>query len=287
MITSTTKILGIIGDPISHSLSPVMQNAALVEAGLDYVYLAFHVRPADLLSAVDGLRSLGVAGFNVTIPHKEAIIPFLDRIEGDAAVMGSVNVVKRDGDRLIGYNTDGIGFIRSLRVDLGVDPMGKRAVILGAGGAARGGAFALAAAGVSHITIVNRTVSRGELLATELAESFPKTQVFVAASDDKRVGNELSASDLLVNTTSVGMKNVGTHEFDLSGLSSRTAVYDMVYIPAETELLRHARSRGCRTANGTGMLAGQGEEAFLLWSGVAAPEGIMRKTLDRHLARTC
>lgn len=282
-IRGTTRVLGIIGRPVTHSLSPAMQNAALEAIGLDYVYVPFPVEPEFLCPAVEGLRRLGIWGFNVTIPHKTAIIPFLDRITREAELAGAVNTVFREGDLFIGHNTDGIGFLASLREDLDRDPAGSTVLLLGAGGAARGALAVLAAAGTSRIIIANRTLERGRELAARFGSLFGSVRFDVCSLESGELSRTLRSADLLVNTTSVGMDGTEFAGISLSEMGPEGAVYDMVYVPAETPLLAAARELGLSCANGTGMLAGQGEAAFELWTGHEAPRNVMKRKLFEEL----
>lgn len=284
-ITGKTSVLGIIGWPVAHSLSPLMQNAALEAMGLDWIYVPFPVREEDLPRAVMGLKTLGVIGFNVTIPHKTAIIPLLDRITPEAALMGAVNTVKREGDEFVGYNTDGAGFIKSLREDLGCDPVGRRILVLGAGGAARAAVASLSQAGAAVVAIANRSPGRGEKLAGEFSAIFGGTQFAAKSLDISLFNSEVQNFDLLVNTTSVGMGESAFDGLDISRMKQTASVYDMVYAPWETPLLAQARKAGLSCANGIGMLVAQGECALSIWSGMEPPTGVMRKRILTVLNR--
>lgn len=283
-LTGRTRVLGIIGHPVSHSLSPLMHNAAFRALDLDCIYVPFPVKPAELPSAIMGIRALGIAGFNVTIPHKTTILGFVDDLSRDAELMGAVNTVIRDGDRLIGHNTDSIGFMRSLKDDLSIDPAGARVLILGAGGAARAALVGLAQAGISEVTVANRTSETAEELLALLDRSgFPVsgTHAELSIFSDR---DTMGTFDLVVNTTSVGMGNSAFEGFDVAMLKSVSSVYDMVYVPAETPLLKAARESSLKAANGAGMLAAQGEEAFRLWTGCEPPPGMMKETILNALA---
>lgn len=284
-ITGKTSVLGIIGWPVAHSLSPLMQNAALEAMGLDWIYVPFPVREEDLPRAVMGLKTLGVIGFNVTIPHKTAIIPLLDRITPEAALMGAVNTVKREGDEFVGYNTDGAGFIKSLREDLGCDPVGRRILVLGAGGAARAAVASLSQAGAAVVAIANRSHGRGEKLAGEFSAVFSGTQFAAKSLDISLFNSEVQNFDLLVNTTSVGMGESAFDGLDISRMKQTASVYDMVYAPWETPLLAQARKAGLICANGIGMLVAQGECALSIWSGMEPPTGVMRRRILTVLNR--
>jgi len=284
-VTGTTRVLGIIGWPVAHSLSPLMQNAALEAMGLDWVYVPFAVRQDELAHAVAGLRALGVAGFNVTIPHKTAIIPLLDRITSEARLMGAVNTVKRDGDELVGHNTDGPGFIRSLGEELGFDPAGRRVLILGAGGAARAAVASLAQAGAAAVVVANRSVAKGEELVEAFRASFGGTQFAVMSLDMPLINAEAQNFDLLVNTTSVGMGGTAFEGLDVTRMKPAASVYDMVFAPWETPLLADASRAGLWCANGIGMLVAQGECALAIWTGTEPPSGVMRRRILAVLER--
>ena len=278
-ITGQTKVLGIIGSPITHSLSPLMQNAAIEALGLDFIYVPFAVPADGLFAAVQGLRNLGVAGFNVTIPFKTAIIPYLDKLSPEAELMGAVNTVNREGDFLVGYNTDGAGLLRSLVEDLAFTPQGANVLILGAGGAARGAIAALCKAGVESVTIANRTRNKGEELLSRFKSVFPQVKFALSSLDVFGSPDLLHGIDLIVNTTSVGMNNTSFDGLDISLMTPSTRIYDMVYAPLETPLLKAAKAMGLKTANGIGMLVAQGEIAFAVWTGCAPPSGLMKSCL--------
>ena len=275
IITGTTRLLGIIGDPVGHSRSPQMQNRALVEAGLEWVYLPFHVLPERLEAAVAGLRALEIHGFNVTVPHKVAIVPLLDRLSPEAAEIGAVNTVLNDNGTLVGHNTDGFGLIASLEQDAGFDPHGGELVVVGAGGAARAAVHALCGAGAARVVIVNRTVGRASDLAEQYGARFPEVRIEVRPT----LPSSLARYDLLLNTTSVGMDG-SSLAADPATLGSSAVVYDMVYSPSESPLLAAARLMGLRRANGLGMLAAQGERAFTLWTGLTPPQGLRKAVLQ-------
>lgn len=277
-LSGKTRILGIIGHPVGHSLSPVMQNAALAACGLDYVYVPFDVHPDQLSVAVHGLRALGATGFSVTIPHKTAIIPFLDVLDESAEAAGAVNTVLNDNGCLIGYNTDGGGLVRSLADDLDFLPGAGTIILLGAGGAARGAVAALCRTGAERIIIVNRSPEKARQLAAELGKRSASAEILAPGSTEE-LSSYLAEAELLVNTTSVGMKHDRISLISLADLPATVKVYDMVYAPPMTPLLQDAAARGLRCANGLGMLAGQGELAFQIWTGVQPPQGVMKEVL--------
>ncbi len=281
MITGQTKNLGVIGYPIAHSLSPAMQNAALREAGLDYSYIAMPVAPEDLAAAVKGLQSLGFRGFNVTIPHKTAILPLLDTVDEDASMVGAVNTVVLEDGRLAGYNTDVAGFIGALR-EMGFSPKGKRAVLLGAGGAARAAVWGLIREGAAAISLGVRNPAKAQELVGQFP-SFPALTAMDWQSDDFR--QALAAADILVNTTPLGMapRVEACPPVDWSCLRRETLAYDIIYTPEETRFLQMAAAHGCPTLNGVPMLVGQGAAAFHRWTGQEADRGVMREALRQAL----
>lgn len=286
MITGYTKVYGIIGDPVAHSLSPLMQNEAFAASGLDCCYIPLRVTADDLPAAVAAVRLLGLGGVNVTIPHKERIIPCLDEVDRNAALIGAVNtIVNREG-RLVGYNTDGAGFLASLRADDGFDPAGKRVVLLGAGGAARAVSFGLVQSGVSRLAIFDIIGSRAERLATDLA-AIAGCVITAGELAGDMLPVALGQADLLVNATPVGMfpNTQAEPPVDLQGLTGRPLIYDLVYNPPETRLLREAAARGCQVLGGTGMLVYQGALAFELWTGIQAPVATMRQALGKALQK--
>jgi shikimate dehydrogenase len=279
-VNGTTKILGIIGHPVGHSLSPLMQNAALQSSGLNYIYVPFDVATEGLEAAVKGLHALGVSGFNVTIPHKTGIMRYLDELDESAVAAGAVNTVKIDGGRLIGFNTDGDGLIRSFANDFGFNVRGAAIAIAGAGGAARGAIAALCRAGAGSIVIANRTPERAFELVSLMRTRFPDTELSVVAGL-RDLEERLPHIDVLVNTTSLGMNHDAAPFLRIANLHPASMVYDMVYAPPVTPLLQDAAGLGLKAANGLGMLAAQGELAFTIWTGKTPPSGLMKSVLDR------
>jgi shikimate dehydrogenase len=256
-----------------------MQNTALRASGLNYVYVPFEVVPDGLGAAVAGLKALGVAGFNVTIPHKTSIIQYLDEVDVTADAAGAVNTVKNDCGRLIGYNTDGDGLIRALANEFEFSVRGSSIAIIGAGGAARGAIAAFCRAGAGRIMISNRTHERASELASVMELRFPDT-VLSVVSAFKELEDCLTNIDVLVNTSSLGMNGVSLPIVRLSCLPRTAKVYDMVYAPQVTPLLKEAAGLGLKCANGLGMLAAQGELAFTIWTGITPPSGLMKSVLD-------
>ncbi len=287
MKTGSTKVYALFGDPVAHSLSPAMQNAAFSSLGLDCCYVPFRVRPEDLPTAVAALRALGMGGANVTIPHKERIVSYLDEVDAEAALIGAVNtIVNREG-WLVGYNTDGRGFLEALAVEAGFSPEGKAAVLLGAGGAARACAFALALKGARHLFIFNRTPYRAAALADELRAKTGCSASAAGLHEEKILRQALEEADLVVHASPVGMHPHAEDPpiIDPALLKPHLLVCDLVYNPPETKLLRLARAAGCRVVGGVGMLVHQGALAFSLWTGREAPVGLMRQVVEEFLER--
>ncbi|MCJ7771248.1 shikimate dehydrogenase [Candidatus Bathyarchaeota archaeon] len=280
-ITSRTRLCALIGDPVEHSLSPAMQNAAFREMGVDAVYLAMHVKSEMLAQAVRGFKALNILGFNVTIPHKTKVMKYLDGLDRTATTIGAVNtVVNRDG-KLIGYNTDGIGALEALR-ESGVNPKGRRIILVGAGGAARAIAFTLAEI-AQRMVIVNRTVSKARMLARDVQKT-TQAQVTYKSLNSATLKNDLLSSDLLVNATSIGMNpRASEAPIDLSLLRTDLDVFDIVYDPVETSLLKGAKEVGAKSVNGLMMLVKQGAQAFELWTGLKGPIPIMTEALNNAL----
>ncbi len=279
-ITGHTRLCGILGHPLGHTLSPRMQNAAFAARGLDWVYVPWPVPPDRLGEALRGLRALAnFAGANVTVPHKEAILPHLDALTDEARAVGAVNTVVRTGDRLTGHTTDGAGLLGALAEDTGFRPLAARVVIIGSGGAGRSAAFALARAGARQIILLNRSLPRAEALAAELQRTAPEAVIAAYPLQPPPPGQILGSADLMINATSVGMHPGDPSPLDLSPCRPEAVAYEMIYNPPETEFLRQARALGLPAANGVGMLLHQGAAAFALWTGQAAPVESMRRAL--------
>jgi len=278
-VQGKTRVVCIIGDPIVHTLSPVMHNAAFAASGLDYVYVPFAVTPGNLEQAVSGLKALGACGFNVTIPHKTAIIPYLDRLDESAESAGAVNTVQLNGTSLIGYNTDGDGLVDSLSTDLNFSPGAEQILVLGAGGAARGAIAALCRSGAQRIVICNRSLENARSVMLDMNVRYPETYIDVVSHN--QVSREYLASvSLLLNTTSLGMNGERIEGINVAYLPEHAKVYDMVYSCSGTPLVQESSAAGLRAVNGLGMLVAQGERAFGIWTGQKPPEGVMRLALD-------
>lgn len=276
--TGTTTVAAVIGDPVHHSLSPVLHNAAFAASGLDWVYVAFEVAAGHAPDALGAMRTLGLGGLSVTMPHKEAVAAAVDRLTPAAAALGAVNCVARQDGELVGDNTDGGGLVDALRHEEGLDPEGRTVVVLGAGGAARAVIRALADAGARSITVVNRDEGRGR---RAVALAGPCGALGVAAA----VGD----ADLVINATPVGMRRATAGSppdavpVDPALLGPGQLVVDLIYEPLETVLLARAAARGARVANGVGMLLHQAARAFTTWTGEPAPVDAMRAAVAVRL----
>lgn len=276
----SAELVACFGDPVRENPTGVMIEAAFQELGLSWRYLTIEVPAARLGDAITGIRAMGFRGANCTIPHKVAVMQYLDEIAPDAALIGAVNTIRRDGDKLIGENTDGKGFLRALQVDAGVDPKGKRVVVLGAGGASRAIVAELALAGAADIVVVNRSLARGEALVTELARKTRAAIRFEPWDGDYQVP---PAVDLLVNATSIGLypEVEMMPPIDLTNASRGMLITDAVPNPPETRLLREARRQGFPVLDGLSMLVYQGVIGFRMWTGQDAPPAIMKQALRK------
>ena len=288
-ISGKTNMVGLIGWPVSHSVSPPMHNAAFAELGLDWCYvpLPVPIEPFDRIGeAVRGLRALGLRGANVTVPHKQAVMPHLDWLTPAAQAIGAVNTIRVEADgALSGDNTDAPGFVADLR-EHGADPMGKNVVVLGAGGSARAIVYGLAANGALDILIVNRTLDKAESLAAQMQTLFPSCRI-AAHPRVNELAEIAGQADLIVNTTSLGMTphTAGLPwETDIP-FSAHQAVYDLVYNPPQTRLLQKATADGAQAIGGLGMLIWQGAIAFERWTEIAAPVDVMRRTVTEIFAK--
>jgi shikimate dehydrogenase len=271
-VDSHTVLYGVIGDPVRHSKSPIMLNRAFRERGINGSYAAFHVTPNQLEQALAGVRGLGFRGLNVTIPHKIEVMAFLDEVHEGARAAGAVNTVVNENGRLIGYNTDGIGYVRSLKEEVESDLTGKTIVVLGAGGSARGILWALAQENPGAIMIANRTEEK----AKELAASF-SMELHISVIPWNTLREVCMVADVVINTTSVGMSpHIDAVPIDTTWLKSGSVVSDLIYNPLKTAFLQQAEQRGCRIHGGLGMFIYQGAYAFEYWTGQPAPVEVMR-----------
>ncbi len=273
-ISGATRLAAVIGSPVRHSRSPQLVNAAFAASDLDWRFVAFEVAEGGAPAAVAAMRTLGLGGLSVTMPHKQAVIGALDRLSDDAAALDAVNCIAWEGDELIGHNTDGAGLVRSLADDHDIDVVGRRCAVLGAGGAARSVVRALAVAGADDVAVVNRTVGKAEAAAA-------------LAGGRGRVGttDDVAVADLVVNATSVGMGvDEGAQEplaVAAHLLGDHQVVVDLVYQPLRTPLLVAAEQRGARTIDGLGMLVHQAALAVEHWTGTVPPVDAMAAAARR------
>ncbi len=295
-IDASPRYCAVYGHPVQHSASPALQNAGIAALGLNWRYLAFEVLPAELRPAIAGAQAMRYLGLNLTVPHKLLAVDMVDVLDDSAKTWGAVNTVRFEaldaagnwmplsqvsGEwthiRSQGFNTDADAITRSLCDDLDVKLHGARVLLLGAGGAGRVAALKLASDGVATMSLVNRTQAKAEAIAAEIRQRFPRCRV--------SIGYPAEPVDLLLNATSLGLYANDVSPLDGAQFDLRRAgaVYDMVYRPAETPLLRAAKAAGCRTANGLGMLLYQGARALEIWSGQAAPLEVMRRALREHV----
>jgi shikimate dehydrogenase len=295
-MSASTRYCAVYGHPIRHSASPAMQNAGIAALGLDWRYLAFDVHPDKLRNAIEGAKAMNFVGLNLTVPHKLLALEMVDELDESARVWGAVNTILFEGRdsvgvwqplrefadppdeiRCQGFNTDADAFARALREDLAVTLAGAKVLLLGAGGAGRTAALKLASENVSELFLVNRTHNKAETIAEEVRRCFPQVKVTIGYP-----GNSI---DLAVNATSLGLKESDALPFDECRFSFEqcTTVYDMIYRPAETPLLKLAKNAGRCSANGLSMLLYQGVKALEIWTGQSAPIETMRRALERNV----
>jgi len=283
LVTGKTGVCGLIGDPVEHTMSPVMHNAAFEKLAIDYIYLPFQVKKEELAEAIAGMRALNIRGLNVTIPHKVAVLPMLDRLDPFAEKIGAVNTIVNDDGVLTGYNTDAAGFLQAL-LDKGIDPAGKKAVVLGAGGASRAISFALAERG-AQLVILNRQMELdwAEKLASQISQSFNR-EVIALEINDANLSLALANAEILINATSAGM-SPHSEETPVPApmLRRGLVVFDAVYNPLQTRLMSNAEKSGAITVSGLDMLAWQGALAFEKWTGQQPPLELMKEKAMKAL----
>jgi shikimate dehydrogenase len=298
-ISATTRYCAVYGHPVRHSASPAMQNAGLVSLALNWRYLAFDVNPGNLRDAINGAKAMNFIGLNLTVPHKLLAVDMVDELDESALKWGAVNTIRFEGRdstgawqpmrefgepsseiRAHGFNTDADAIVQALQEDLGTQLAGARVLLLGAGGAGRTAALRLASEKVKELFLINRTPAKAEAIGREIQEHWPAIKVTLDYPTEP--------VDLVLNATSAGLREGDPLPFDLSRFSLERAasVYDMIYRPAETPLLKRAKAAGCRAANGLGMLLYQGAKALELWTGQKAPLQIMRSALERNVYGT-
>ncbi len=281
-INAQTNLTGIIGNPIGHSFSPMMHNYLYELLDLNYVYLAFDIKKKLLEDGVNGLVALGARGFNVTVPHKESILPMLDEVEKSAKIIGAVNTVLVENGRIIGYNTDITGFKKSIQ-DAGFDSKGKIVSVLGGGGAARAAIIGLIELGVSKVNIINRDNERAQQIITTYEKNGIDNINNILAKD---VEEAIKQSSLIINATSVGMKGYLQSQSPLPGeyFNEEMWVCDMVYNPQETVFLSEAGRKGCKLIDGLDMLVHQGADAFKIWTNVEPPREKVKELILKYIS---
>ncbi len=276
-VDGSTTLVGVFGAPIKHTASPAMHNAAFEALKMNWAYLAFHVDPQSLRAALQGARDMGLAGLNLTVPHKILALECVDEIDPEANKLGAVNTVAIEKGKLRGFNTDGYGFLKAIKEEFNLSLRGKRVLVLGAGGAGRGIAVKCALDGAARVIVANRTLAKIEPIAREIRNTKSEFLPLALTADEiRRVIHEV---DLLVNATSVGLKAGDSLGLGADLFSSRLRVYDTIYRPAETELLQIAGGAGSQVANGLGMLLHQGAKSFEIWTKRKAPLAVMRRAL--------
>ncbi|OMP67612.1 shikimate dehydrogenase [Domibacillus epiphyticus] len=278
------KLYGVIGDPIAHSMSPAMHNDAFAALGLDAHYQPFHITREDLPVAIAGMKVIGVAGFNVTVPHKTAILPLLDEIDPLAAAIGAVNTVVNEKGKFIGYNTDGEGFIRGLHEEYGKPVLDKHILIIGAGGAARAIYYTLSQQGAVHVDIANRTLDNAQQLKARCP--YPVNTAILTMEEAEA---KLAEYDIIIQTTSIGMSpKVEDLPLRLSTIRTDAFLSDIIYNPFETAIMKEAKQRGARVQNGLRMFVYQGALAFEKWTGkLADPDRMEKIVIDKLGGKTC
>ena len=282
-INGETRVVGVFGFPVKHSASPAMQNAAFAACHLNCVYLPFEVAPAHLAAALRGVREMNFLGVNLTVPHKVLAMTLLDEIKDYAKVFGAVNTVRVRNGKLQGFNTDGYGLVQGLREDFGISLKRKGVVILGAGGAGRAAAIMCALEGASWIGLANRTVARAKALTEEVKWANKRVVVDVLEMEEEALRGALRDADLVINTTSLGLKKSDRSPLPASCFRRGLLAYDMIYSPRRSPFVLAARKAGARAANGASMLLHQGAKSFEIWTGRRAPVAAMRRALQRVL----
>ncbi len=280
MITLNTKLVGLLGYPLTFTFSPKMHNSTFKEMGLDYYYIPFEIVKEDLPDVLTGIRHMNFAGFNVTKPNKVRVVRYLDEVDELAAQIGAVNTVKITKDKkLIGYNTDGEGYVASLEDQLGITPEGKKFVLAGAGGAGRAIAFTLAKYGAERIEIYDTNLDCREKVAAEINANVCNCAVSRVLSDEN-IKKSIDEGDVLINATGIGMMpHTDRTPFNKDLLNPNIIVSDVTYNPLKTRLLKEAEEKGCQIHNGIGMMIHQGRKAFEIWTGIQPPYEFMEKVV--------
>jgi len=283
-ITGKTRVAGLIGWPVEHSLSPVMHNAAFEHLGLDLCYVPFAVKDECLDVAIKAIPALNIVGLNVTIPHKERVVTYLSEVGREAAMIGAVNTIKVIDNKLIGYNTDGIGFTASI-AEAGHPVQDRNILILGGGGSAKAVAFQSAVEGARRIIISNRTIRKAEGIKEQLEKYFPSVEIRAIGNGYSELEDIIEEIDIVVNATSVGLRREDPSPLPSDLLHKRLFVCDLIYNPPITALLRQARESGIPCMNGLRMLLHQGAASFKIWTGIEPPIEVMRQSIEDALRK--
>jgi shikimate dehydrogenase len=282
-ISGKTRVCGVIGNPIEHSLSPIMHNAAFQALGWDYVFLAFKVKPARIPDAINGMRALNIRGLNVTMPHKNTVMANLDRVDLSAQIISSVNTILNRENLLFGFNTDGVGAVKALKEN-GVELKGRKVLLLGAGGAARAIGYSMAKEG-DELAVLNRTTKQAQSLA-KLLEKLANKKIAYGSLSQSDIQKNIQDADIIINATSVGMKpHQDESPIPAKLLRPNLSVMDIVYNPLETKLAKEAKAAGAKVVSGVEMLIYQGAASFEIWTGKSAPVEVMRKAVLTQLQK--
>lgn len=280
-IDGSTKLVGVFGSPITHTASPAMHNAAFGALKMNWAYLALHVEPPNLRAALHGARDMGFAGLNLTVPHKILALDFIDEIDPVAKRLGAVNTIHFVDGKLRGFNTDGHGIAAAIKEEFNITLKGRRVLVLGAGGAGRAIAVQCALDGATKLFVANRTAAKVAPIAREIKDCKVEFQAIgISARDITRVIGDV---DLVINATSVGLSSAESLPISSEMFSAKLCVFDTIYRPAQTELLRVAAAAGARVANGLSMLLHQGAKSFEIWTQRKAPLPVMRRALRANI----
>lgn len=284
-ILGKTKLLGVIGYPIEHSLSPLMQNAAIKDLKVDYVYLPLEVAPENLKDAIHGLKSFGFVGVNITIPHKQSVINFMNELSEEADMIGAVNTIHIKDGKYYGYNTDAYGFLTSLKEEAQVDLAGKKITIIGAGGVSRAISAACVFSGAKRLVIMDVVIEKAIELCSTLSKFKKGCEIINVMPGENKLEYLIANSDILINSTPLGMHKNDPLPVRTEYIASGTFVFDVIYNVGNTPLLKEARKNGCKVLNGLSMLAHQGARSFEIWTGIKPNVYKMKKTLEKYVGK--
>lgn len=282
-IDGKTEKVGLIGHPVSHSFSPVMHNAAFEFLKMNYVYTAFDVKPESIREAVQGLSALGFKGVNVTVPHKESVIPFMDSLSDEAKIIGAVNTIKFSDEEIKGYNTDAYGFSAAIEKAFSIKLEGKKIFVIGAGGGAKAVATQSAIDGAKKITVTDISEGKAEQLTNNIRKNISSVQIEAVKTESREMKNAVEDADIIINATPLGMKDKDPIPIDTNLIGKGQKLFDLIYNPKETKLMKEAQMKGCEVSNGLMMLLYQGMKSFEIWTGIRPPEEVMKKKLESRV----